>query len=156
VPDALNPFFRSGAHQDARILPCRPVKAMRAHARFGSFILRGMAKVWSATFLVAMAVSTSLMGAAAVHADASTDFLTKVSGEGLSVGDTPPDVQLTLETANTICQIIHYGYTPQEAGRQVPYVFPKATPQQVAGFVSAAQETLCVQEYTPLQPGGDY
>jgi hypothetical protein len=115
-----------------------------------------MAKVWSATFLVAMAVSTSLMGAAAAHADASTDFLTKVSGEGLSVGDTPPDVQLTLETANTICQIIHYGYTPQEAGRQVPYVFPKATPQQVAGFVSAAQETLCVQEYTPLQPGGDY
>ena len=33
---------------------------------------------------------------------------------------------------------------------------PKATPQQVAGFVSAAQETLCVQAYTPLQPGGDY
>jgi hypothetical protein len=114
-----------------------------------------MAKTGIATF-IAVAISTSLVGAAPAHADASTDFLTKVSSEGLSVGETPPDVQLTLETANTICQIIHYGYTPQEAGRQVPYVFPKATPQQVAGFVSAAQETLCAQAYTPLQPGGDY
>ena len=117
--------------------------------------IAGMAKMWSVTF-IAVAISTSLMGSAPAYADSSTDFLTKVSSEGLNVGDTPPDVQLTLETANTICQIIHYGYTPQEAGRQVPYVFPKATPQQVAGFVSAAQETLCVQAYTPLQPGGDY
>jgi hypothetical protein len=129
---------------------------MRTRAGFGSFILRGMAKAWSATLWIAVAVSTSLTGAAPAFADSSTDFLTKVASEGLNVGDTPPDVQLTLETANTICQIIHYGYTPQEAGRQVPYVFPKATPRQVAGFVSAAQETLCVQEYTPLQTGGDY
>jgi hypothetical protein len=114
-----------------------------------------MAKMGIATF-IAVATSTSLVAAAPAHADASTDFLTKVSSEGLNVGDTPPDVQLTLETANTICQIIHAGFTPQEAGRQIPYVFPKATPQQVAGFVTAAQETLCVLEFTPLQPGGDY
>jgi hypothetical protein len=105
---------------------------------------------------IAVAISTLLLGAVPAHADASTDFLTRVSSEGLNVGDTPPDVQLTLETANTICQIIHAGFPPQEAGRQVPYVFPSATPQQVAGFVSAAQETLCVQAYTPLQSGGDY
>jgi hypothetical protein len=114
-----------------------------------------MAKMGVATFIT-VAISASLVGAAPAHADSSTDFLTKVSSEGLNVGDTPPDVELTLETANTICQIIHAGFTPQEAGRQIPYVFPKATPQQVAGFVSAAQETLCVQEFTPLQPGGDY
>jgi hypothetical protein len=129
---------------------------MRIRTGFGSFILRGMAKVWSATLLIAVAVSTPLIGSAPACADSSTDFLTKVASEGLNVGDTPPDVQLTLETANTICQIIHYGYTPQEAGRQVPYVFPKATPQQVAGFVSAAQGTLCVQAYTPLETGGNY
>jgi hypothetical protein len=156
VPDSRNLFFRAGAPPSARVLPCRPVTAMRTRAGSGSFILRGMAKVWSVALLIAVAVSTSLIGSASAHADSSTDFLTKVASEGLNVGDTPPDVQLTLETANTICQIIHYGYTPQEAGRQVPYVFPKATPQQVAGFVSAAQETLCVQEYTSLQPGGDY
>jgi hypothetical protein len=114
-----------------------------------------MTKMGIGTF-VAVVISTSLVGAAPAHADASTDFLTKLSSVGLSPGDTPPDVEITLETANTICQIIHAGFTPQEAGRQIPYVFPKATPQQIAGFVSAAQETLCVQEYTPLQPGGDY
>ncbi|WP_368834390.1 DUF732 domain-containing protein [Mycobacterium intracellulare] len=106
--------------------------------------------------LTAALVFAPLATATPARADASTDFLTMVSNEGLNVGDTPPDVQITLDTANLICQIVHNGFTPQEAGRQVPYVFPHATPDQVAGFVTAAQATLCVQAYTPLQPGGDY
>lgn len=106
--------------------------------------------------LVAAGMATSLVVAVPAHADSASDFLAMVSGDGLNVGDTPADVQIALSTGNEICQLIHYGYTPQVAGRQVPYVFPNATPQQVAGFVQAAQAHLCAQLYTPLQPGGDY
>lgn len=106
--------------------------------------------------VAAAAMSASLVAAAPAHGDAPTDFLAMVSSEGINVGDTPPDVQITLTTAHTVCQLIYYGFTPQEAGRQVPYVFPDATPSQVAAFVAAAQATMCVRAYTPLQPGGDY
>ena len=106
--------------------------------------------------LFAAAVLSTWFAAVPAHADNASDFLTMVSGQGLNVGDTPADVQLTLATAVGVCHVIHEGYTPQVAGRQVPYVFPNATPQQVAGFVAAAQAKLCAQQFGPLQPGGDY
>jgi Protein of unknown function (DUF732) len=112
-----------------------------------------MAKMRLGMFAAAV-VSTSLMVAVPAHADASSDFLARVSAEGINAGDTPADVQLTLATASEICQLIHFGYTPQLAGRQVKYTFPNATPQQTTGFVDAAQAKLCPVLYTPLQPGG--
>jgi hypothetical protein len=112
-----------------------------------------MAKMRLGMFAAAV-VSTSLMVAVPAHADASSDFLARVSAEGINAGDTPADVQLTLATASEICQLIHFGYTPQLAGRQVKYMFPNATPQQTTGFVDAAQAKLCPELYTPLQPGG--
>jgi len=99
-------------------------------------------------------MSTSLIGALPAHADAGSDFLARVSGQGLNVGDTSADVQLTLATASVVCQLINDGYTPQVAGRQVKYRFPDITQQQVADFVDAAQATLCVSKATPLEPGG--
>ncbi|WP_158085941.1 DUF732 domain-containing protein [Mycobacterium arosiense] len=104
----------------------------------------------------ALLASTSIAMTAPAHADAATDFLTMVSSQGLNVGDTPPDVQITLDTANTVCQMLHNGFSPEVVERQVPYVFPQATPTQEAGFVRAAQATLCITAYAPLQPGGDY
>lgn len=106
--------------------------------------------------LAAAAVVTSLVGAVPAHADNASDFLAKVSEHGLNVGDTPPDMQATLAAGTEICQLLHYGYTPQVAGQQLPYVYPNATPEQIAGFVEAAQLYLCPQMETPLQPGGDY
>lgn len=105
---------------------------------------------------VAAVMSTSLVLAPFSQADNSDDFLTMVSAEGLNVGDAPPDVEFTLSTAVQVCRLIFFGNTPQEAGRMVPYRFPEASPQQVAGFVEAAKATMCAQLYTPLQPGGDY
>jgi hypothetical protein len=104
--------------------------------------------------IAAAVISTSLMVGVPAHADAGSDFLAMVSAQGINAGDTPEDVQLTLATAGEICQLIHFGYAPQVAGRQVKYVFPKATPQQTTGFVDAAQAKLCPVLYTPLQPGG--
>jgi Protein of unknown function (DUF732) len=106
---------------------------------------------------VAAVMSTSLVVASPAQADNSTDFLTTVSGEGLNVGDALPDVELTLTTATQVCRLLFLGFSPRDAGRMVPYRFPKASPQQVAGFVDAAQATLCAQAMTvPLQPGGSY
>ncbi|KBZ60983.1 hypothetical protein K875_03934 [Mycobacterium [tuberculosis] TKK-01-0051] len=102
----------------------------------------------------AAVISTSLVVGVPAHADAGSDFLAMVSAEGINVGDTPADVQVTLATAAEICELIHFGYTPQVAGRQVKYVFPNATPQQTASFVDAAQAKLCPAQFTPLQPGG--
>jgi Protein of unknown function (DUF732) len=105
--------------------------------------------------LAATVMSTSLVVAVPAHADNSSDFLAMVSGEGLNVGDTPADVELTLAKGDQICHLIHIGYTPETAGRQVKYEFPNATARQVAGFVEAAQAKLCVQSFeTPLQPAG--
>jgi Protein of unknown function (DUF732) len=104
--------------------------------------------------IVAAVISTLLIVDAPAYADAGSDFLAMVSAQGINAGDTPEDVQLTLATAGEICQLIHFGYTPQVAGRQVKYVFPNATPQQTSGFVDAAQAKLCPVLYTPLQPGG--
>ncbi|MDT7770394.1 MAG: hypothetical protein QOI30_3411 [Mycobacterium sp.] len=97
---------------------------------------------------------TSLVVAVPAHADAGSDFLARVSGVGLNVGDTSADVQLTLATGSVVCQMISDGYTPRVAGRQVKYRFPGVTQQQVSGFVDAAQATLCVSKATPLEPGG--
>ena len=101
-------------------------------------------------------MSLSLAIAPLAQADSSTDFLTTISGEGLNVGDSPADVELALGTAVQVCRILKLGDTPQEAGLVVPYRFPKATPEQVAGFVAAAQTTLCAQVFAPLEPGGSY
>jgi hypothetical protein len=107
--------------------------------------------------IFAAAVSALLSTAVQAKADSSSDFLAKVSAEGLNVGDTPADVQLTLYEGDAICHLLYWGYTPQVAARQVPYAFPNATPGQVTGFVHAAQTTLCGKMFTtPLQTGGDY
>ncbi len=105
---------------------------------------------------VAAVMSISLAVAPPAQADNSSDFLTMVSAEGLNVGDAPPDVELTLSTAEQVCRLMFFGFTPQDAGRMVRYRFPEATPQQVAGFVDAAQAKMCAQANTPLQPGGSY
>jgi hypothetical protein len=104
--------------------------------------------------LAAAIMSTSLLVGAPAHADNGSDFLAMISALGLNPGDTPADVTLTLANATEICQLIHYGYTPEVAGRQVKYFYPNATAQQVSGFVSAAQATLCPQAFAPLEPGG--
>jgi hypothetical protein len=103
--------------------------------------------------LVIAAMSTWLVIAVPARADNATDFLAKVSEEGLNTGDTSTDVQLTLYLGTAVCELMHYGYTPQIAGRQVLYRFPNATPGQVAGFVDAAQAKLCAQDYGPLDAG---
>jgi hypothetical protein len=112
-----------------------------------------MAKMRIGMFAAAV-ISTSLVVGAPAHADAASDFLAMVSTEGINAGDTTADVQITLATAGEICELIHFGYTPQVAGRQVKYVFPNATPQQTTDFVAAAQAKLCPVQFTPLQPGG--
>jgi hypothetical protein len=105
--------------------------------------------------LAAAVMSTSLVvGVPTAHADNAGDFLAMLSGEGINVGDTPADVQLTLATGELVCHLLQDGYTPQDADRQVRYGFPNATPQQIGGFVEAAQAKLCAQAYAPLQPGG--
>ena len=106
---------------------------------------------------VAAVISTSLTVASPAHADDSSDFLARVSGEGIDVGDTPTDVQFTLSTGMEVCHVLYYGYTQQQAGLMVPYRFPNASARQVAGFVEAAQATLCLRGFNvPLQPGGSY
>jgi hypothetical protein len=106
--------------------------------------------------LIATVVSTSLALAVPAHADNASDFLAIVSAQGVNVGDTAPDVQLTLGAAEHVCQVLHNGFTPQEAGRQVLYALPNLTPTQVTGFVDAAQAKLCAEAYGPLQPAGSY
>jgi hypothetical protein len=113
-----------------------------------------MAKMRIGT-LAAAVMSTSLVVGVPAHADNGSDFLAMVSAEGLNAGDTPEDVIMTLADGAEICHIIdESGFTPEVAGRQVNYMFPKATPQQVAGFVAAAQAKLCPQLAVQLQPGG--
>lgn len=110
-------------------------------------------KLRMAMFAAAV-VSTSLVVGMPAHADNGSDFLAILSGEGINVGDTPADVELTLSSGQLVCHLLHDGYTPQDAERDVRYAFPNATPQQLAGFVEAARAKLCAQAYTPLQPGG--
>lgn len=100
----------------------------------------------------AAVIATSLAVVAPAHADTGSDFLAMVSGEGINAGDTPVDTGLTLSTGELVCDLLHYGYTPQVAGREVLYSFPNATPQQATGFVDAAQATLCV-DWAPRQSG---
>lgn len=104
--------------------------------------------------LAVAVMSTSLAGAASAQADATSDFLTAVSEIGLNVGDSPADVQLTLAHGAEICELRNYGFTPTVVSRQVPYMYPHATPEQSASFVDAAQTKLCPAVFTPLQPGG--
>lgn len=104
--------------------------------------------------LAATVVSTSLVIGVPAHADSASDFVKMLSAVGLNPGDTPADVTLTLSSAVQICQLIHLGYTPEVASRQVKYVYPKATPQQVKGYMDAAQATMCPAAFTPLQEGG--
>ena len=103
--------------------------------------------------LAAAVMSTSLVVALPAHADDGSDFVAIVSGEGINVGDTPEDTELTLTNGELVCHLLYYGFTPQDARRQVRYSLPNATPQQVAGFVDAAQAKLCPRELNQLQPG---
>lgn len=112
-----------------------------------------MPKVRISAFVAAV-MSTSLAVAAPAHADNGSDFLAMMSEAGINVGDTPEDVQLTLATAEAVCELFHFGFTPQIAGRQVRYAFPDATPQQITSFVDGAQAKLCTQAYAPVQPSG--
>lgn len=103
----------------------------------------------------AATVAALLPVAAPVRADTlASDFLATVSADGLNVGDTPADVQITLATGTEICNLMHDGYSPHIASRQVKYFFPGATPEQAMEFVDAAQKTLCPQMFTPVEPGG--
>ena len=102
--------------------------------------VRAAVMAWVRTGVIcAVAVSVWLPTTVAAKADSSSDFLAMLSAEGLNVGDTPADVQLTLYEGDAICHLMYWGYTPQVAARQVPYAFPHATPAQVTGFVHAAQ-----------------
>ena len=87
--------------------------------------------------LAATVLSAAVVVSVPAHADNSSEFITSLSGLGLNPGDTPADVSLTLANAMEICMLIHYGYTPEVAGRQVKYFYPNATPEQAAGFALA-------------------
>jgi hypothetical protein len=104
--------------------------------------------------LAAAVLMTSLVVAVPAHADNASDFLDLLSGDGVNVGDSPADVELTLTAGQLVCHLLHDGFTTQDANREMRYSFPDATPEQLAGIVEAAQAKLCAQAYTPLQPGG--
>ena len=114
-----------------------------------------MTKTRTGMFIAAV-ISTSLVVAAPAHADNASDFLAIMSEQGIDVGSAPADVEITLSAAEYVCNLLHYGFTPQQAGEQLPYSLPNLTPQQAASFVDAAQAKLCEQAYAPLQPGGSY
>jgi hypothetical protein len=111
--------------------------------------------------IAAAVMSISLVGVGPAHADPSNElhvepsdeFLAMLSEEGLDAGHSGADVQLTLASGEMVCHILHYGFTAEDARRYVGYQFPKATPQQLAGFVKAAQTKLCPLAYTPVYPG---
>ncbi|MGH3969771.1 MAG: DUF732 domain-containing protein [Mycobacterium sp.] len=111
--------------------------------------------------IAAAVMVTSLVVAVPAHADPDNDFhvepgdefLAMLSEEGLDVGHSGADVQLTLASAEMVCHLLHYDFTAEDAGRYVGYQFPKATPQQLAGFVEAAQTKLCPLAYAPVYPG---
>jgi hypothetical protein len=105
------------------------------------------------TLAAAIAV-TSLAVAVPAHADNASDFLEMLSADGVNVGDTPADVELTLTAGQLVCHLLHDGFTTQDAMRQMRYSFPDAAAEQLAGIVEAAQAKLCAQAYAPLQPGG--
>lgn len=104
--------------------------------------------------LVAAVMSTSLAVATPADADNSTDFLAMLSAEGFNVGDTPPDLELTLTAGTTVCLLLNHGQTPQEAGQVISAHYPNATAQQITGFVGAAQAKLCTQQTVPRQQAG--
>jgi hypothetical protein len=103
---------------------------------------------------VAAVMSTALAVAVPAHADDGSDFLAMLSAEGINTGDTPADVELTLSAGQGVCYALRYGFTPQDAGEEVSTQYPNVTPQQVSGFVGAAQAKLCAQALTPMQIGG--
>jgi Protein of unknown function (DUF732) len=104
--------------------------------------------------LVAAVMSTSLAVATPAHADNGTDFLAMLSAEGFNVGDTPPDLELTLTAGTTVCLLLNHGQTPQEAGQVISAEYPNATSQQITGLVGAAQAKLCTQQTAPRQQAG--
>ena len=108
--------------------------------------------------LIAAAVmSIPLNSAAPVSAepgsDASIEFLNQLADDGFEVGPEGPDRELALIHGATVCAYLNYDFTPEQARRYVGHQFPSATPQQTGGFVRAAQDTLCVSAYTPVEDG---
>lgn len=107
--------------------------------------------------LVVAVMSTSLVTAVSARADASSDFLAKLTAEGISVGDTPADVQLTLTTALDMCEMLHFEIPPTAVARQVHYALPYVTPEQGTDFIEAARSSkLCAAIYSPVDPAGGY
>jgi hypothetical protein len=101
----------------------------------------------------AAAMAISLGVASPAHADPATDFLAHVSEYGFNVGAQGADMEIMLANAATICGYLHFGFTPEQARRYIHYQYPDATPQQLAGFVEAAQTTFCGPLFAPVTTG---
>ena len=93
---------------------------------------------------------TSLVVVAPAHADPGTDFLTALTANEIDVGTSSSDVLYTLAAGENVCELLHYNFTPQDARASMVYALPKATPQQIAYFVQAAQDHLCAHSYPPM------
>ena len=80
-----------------------------------------MAKMRIGMFAAAV-ISISLVVGVPAHADAGSDFLAMMSAQGINVGDSPADVELTLSRGE-IAKLPPQWHTPQVAGRQVKYSY---------------------------------
>lgn len=100
----------------------------------------------------AAAFAALLASAPVATADPGNDFLAALAAQGFDAGELDADVQLTLSAGQRVCHFLHYGYTPADASMNLAYRYPNATPGQIAGFVQAAQDTLCGPAYTPVEP----
>lgn len=92
-------------------------------------------------------LSVPVLLATPAHADPGSEFLELVAATGLDVGPSITDRLFALATAESLCDLFHYGFTADDARDNIVYKYPNATPQQLAGFVSAAQSKLCAQAY---------
>ena len=94
---------------------------------------------------------TSIALAVPAHADPGTDFLTALTSSGFDVGASSTDALYTLAAGENVCELLHYNFTSQDARESMVYAFPKATSQQIAYFVQAAQDHLCSLSYAPVK-----
>lgn len=104
---------------------------------------------------VAAILAAFLVTEPTADADPGSDFLAVMNQEGINLGDTPADVSLALATAETVCLLLHYGHTTEDARRAVGIQQPTLSAQQIASFVDAAQVHMCDPALAPLYPGGD-
>lgn len=96
-----------------------------------------------------------LMTAPQPHAEPSSDpgteFLAMLTKQGFDIGTSGADTELTLSAGERVCHFLHYDYSPEDAAMNLRYRFPNATPEQISGFVQAAQATLCGPAYAPVE-----